>query len=315
MEQNPLRFASSLEVLKTKGNLCVENHSKKVLKWFAITNAAVVLSLVITTGGIASGFVPFILICGTLFPFISLAMSKSLAIKAYDIQLVGSETTDEHYDLVQLVQAISEKAGLTTVPAIGVYYSDDMNAFATGASKDDSLVAFSSGLLSNMTDEEIAAVAAHEIAHIANGDMITMSICQSVINSIVLLISIPLRIFSFMAANSKQEHAHGQSVMINVFRAIAVAILLFLGNLVTKFYSRKREHEADLMASRLVGKDSMIKALERLSVGVPNVVEHPEDAKYAMMKINSKFSSIGEWFSSHPTIEKRISKINETPES
>jgi heat shock protein HtpX len=278
----------------------------KTFKWLVLANAAVVLSLTIISGGALIAYSPFILLLGSVFPFISLLFSKSLAKKAHNIRIIDPETNDGYEkSLYEMVKSLCQKAGIEKIPEVGIYESSDMNAFATGPSKNQSLITFSSALLNNMDEKGIAAVAAHEIAHIVNGDMITMSIVQSVVNAFTLLITIPLSFIKIFALFSDQVDALAY-LFISFVKFIITSIVLFLGNLVVMAFSRKREFEADKLAAYLLDKNYMIHALKILS---QDTVTFPKEQKaYAAFKINAP-SALFDIFSTHPSIERRIERL------
>ena len=305
---NITTLAENSEQLQFKSGL------SKTLKWFALVNVAVIVSLSITTMGQGTSLAPILLLMGAIFPVCSLFASKYLAKKTHAMRTIKEDSEIEsERQLYELVKALSKKAGIENTPEVAVYSSEEMNAFATGAQKNDSLIAFSDALLKKMDEQEIAAVAAHEIAHIANGDMVTLTVVQSVINAVILLISIPLSLLKIGAFFNKDVGLMGYA-LIAFIKAFVVTVMMFLGNLVVKFFSRKREFEADKLASELLDKNSMIKALESLSQETSSIQYSKEVESYAALKINSPLSGIADVFSTHPSIERRIAALssNET---
>lgn len=169
------------------------------------------------------------------------------------------------------------------------------------------MIAFSTELLENLSEEEIAAVAAHEIAHVANGDMLTMSVLQGVVNAIVLAVTIPLWVLKIGTLFAK-EFDLLMYFLIGILKFVVTGVLMFLGNLFLKAYSRKREYQADALAATIYNGDYMISALERLDT---LEVQFPKkQSNYAAFKINGK-GRIFQIFSTHPTIEQRVSRLNE----
>jgi heat shock protein HtpX len=303
----PLNLSSITLGIAKNSELNVKSKNVKRFTWFVLVNAAIILSLSIISSGSLLGLTPFIILLGCIFPIFSLLFSKLLAKRAHRMTIIDPnhfKNKDEE-SLYQLVDTLSKKAGIKRTPEVGIYSSRDMNAFATGPSKNNSLVAFSTGLLMNMDEKAISAVAAHEIAHIANGDMITLSLVQSVINSIVLVITIPLSFIKWIAFFSENVSALA-FWLIAIAKFIITTILLFLGNLVVKAFSRRREYEADKLAARLIDKESMIHALECLRND--NSISPKEQKAYAAFKINSPKGWF-DIFSTHPSLEKRIASL------
>lgn len=303
-------FKSISDNLSGKSKIEINSGLNKTLKWFALVNGAVIVSIVITTAGKGMGLIPLFLILGGTFPFLGLYLSKWLAKKSHKIHIIDPNTDNQdEKDLYLLVDSLRKRAGIEVMPELGIFHSAEMNAFATGRSKNNSLVAFSDSLLDQMDDDAVAAVAAHEIAHIANGDMITLSIVQAVTNAIVLFISIPLSIIK-LGALINENTSWIEVAVIGFVKFVIVSIMLFLGNLVVKAFSRKREFEADKLAAELLDPESMIKALTTLK-GDEGVHEVDKSlAAYSAMKISSPVSSLSDIFSTHPSIDRRIEALS-----
>lgn len=272
------------------------------LKWFALLNGGLILTL-LWTGPLAV-WIPVFGFGGAL---LSLVFAKWLAKRAHQITLIdpSSPATEEQKALHAVVADLAQRAGLPKVPEVGVYESEDMNAFATGATPGSALVAFSSALLERMDQEQIKAVAAHEIAHIANKDMLGMVLLQGVINSIVLVATLPLAGLRWL-----NGHTDGRSAVIDtalwVTKAAIAMFLTFLGSLVVKAFSRNREYKADAAAAVLLGKDPMISALKTLAT---DTAEIPVAQRaYAAFKVSGR-AQFGEFFSTHPLIEKRVAAL------
>ena len=253
------------------------------------------------------GLFVFSLIFGFVGSFISLAISRWMAKRAYDIQLI-SETRLMDYDsktqmVYTTVSTIAKQNGID-MPEVGVYESADPNAFATGPSKNKSLVAVSTGLLESMTAPEIEGVIAHEMSHILNGDMVTMTLLQGVLNTFVIFFA---RIIGSIIDKTvfKNEEGNGWGYFITVI--VLEIILGILASLVLMAFSRYREYRADEGSSRLVGKDKMILALKRLQYIVTNK-EIVDDGKLATFKIHSEkgFMTL---FMSHPDLDDRIKNL------
>ncbi|PML93667.1 protease HtpX [Vibrio breoganii] len=282
---------------------------------FLLTNLAViavlsvVLNLVYAFTGIQSGSLSGLLVLAAVFgfggSFISLMMSKSMALRSVGGQVIESPRNQTEHWLLETVSRQAQQAGIG-MPTVAVYDSADINAFATGAKRDDSLVAVSTGLLNSMTQDEAEAVLAHEVSHIANGDMVTMTLMQGVVNTFVIFLS---RFIANMVANNNSDEGEGGTNMMVYFGVSMVLELVFgfLASFITMWYSRKREFHADARAAHLVGKHKMIAALERLKTS------HEPQLEGSMMAfgINGK-SSLTELLMSHPPLDKRIDALRNT---
>ncbi len=283
---------------------------------FLVTNLAVmlvlsiVLSLLSSLFGINTRGSGGLLLMAAVFGFggslISLFMSKWMAKSAYGVQIIEQPRSEVEYWLVNTVQRQAQQAGIG-MPEVGIYDAPDMNAFATGANRNNALVAVSSGLLYSMSREEAEAVLAHEVSHVANGDMVTLALIQGVVNTFVIYISRVLAgiVSNFFRSDDEESSATGG---IAYFAISMVFELLFgiLASMIVMWFSRQREFRADAGSAQLVGKEKMIAALERLQRG------HESQLEGTMMAfgINGK-SSMSEFFMSHPPIEKRIQALRE----
>jgi heat shock protein HtpX len=236
--------------------------------------------------------------------FISLAMSRMMAKWMMGVKIIDPKAANpELRDLVQRVYGFSRQAGLTVMPEVGYYESPDLNAFATGPTKNRSLVAVSSGLLQSMDRNEVDGVLAHEVAHIANGDMVTMTLIQGVVNALVMFMA---RIAAFAAAQFVPEDKR----QITQFAIIIgfELILGILGMIVVASFSRAREYRADAGGAKLAGKQNMIAALERLKLNyrLPEMNEQPA---IASLKISGRRSGWAKFFATHPDLDDRIAKL------
>ncbi|MDQ0340346.1 heat shock protein HtpX [Caldalkalibacillus uzonensis] len=245
----------------------------------------------------------FSAIVGFTGAFMSLAMSRWMAKKMMGVHVLDPDgpLSPRERMIVEKVHRLSRAAGLTHMPEVGIYQSPEVNAFATGPTKKRSLVAVSTGLLDTMDDDAVEGVLAHEVAHIANGDMVTMTLLQGVINTFVVFLA---RVIAFAASRFVREDL--QPVV--HFIAIIVFQLLFsiLGSIVVMAYSRYREFHADRGGADLAGKDKMIHALSSLKAYVNRV----DDSQQALqtLKINNK-QSLSKLFASHPDLDERIRRL------
>ena len=283
---------------------------------FLATNLAVmlvlsvVLSLLSSFFGINTRGSGGLLLMAMVFGFggsiISLLMSKWMAKRAYGIEPIQQPRNETEYWLVNTVKRQAEQAGIG-MPEVGIYDSPEMNAFATGANRNEALVAVSSGLLYSMSRDEAEAVLAHEVSHVANGDMVTLTLIQGVVNTFVIYISRVLAgiVSNFMRSDDEESSASGG---IAYFAISMVFELVFgiLASMIVMWFSRQREFRADAGSAKLVGKEKMIAALERLARGH----ESQLDGTMMAFGINGK-RSMTELFMSHPPLEKRIQALRD----
>jgi heat shock protein HtpX len=278
---------------------------------FIVTNLAIVLTLsvVMSVLGVGRYFGPdgldvgslavFCLIWGMGGAFISLQMSRWIAKRATGVQLVDGRTGTRELDwLYATVERLTRQANLP-MPEVGVYDSPEVNAFATGPSKSRSLVAVSSGLMRGMRQDEIEGVLAHEVAHIANGDMVTMTLLQGVINAFVMFIA---RAIAYAMA-SKDDRNSAPSFIVIIVLEIGLGIL---GSMITAWFSRQREFRADFGGATLAGREKMLGALQRLQMN-RELVDTSHQA-LATMKISGGRSWMV-FFSTHPPLEQRIAAL------
>jgi len=258
----------------------------------------------IKAGGM-SGLLVICLVWGSVGSFISLLISKWMAKKMMNLQIVDS--SGPYKDLVRKIELLAEQSGITKAPEVAIYQSNEINAFATGPSKNNSLVAVSTGLLTNMNSEELDGVLAHEISHIANGDMITMALIQGVVNAFVMFLSRIVASIIDNAISGDDDDGEGLGYFA-YFIVVSILDLLFgiLASPIVMGFSRWREYRADAGSASLVGKEKMIKALEKLKSNIGSLEKRESNIK--VMQINSK-SSLSLFFSSHPSLENRIQAL------
>ena len=282
---------------------------------FILTNIAVVLTLTIVLsvlgvdryvgpGGLNIGaLATFCFVWGMGGAFISLQMSRWMAKRATGMVMVDGHTGDPRSDRVYgMIAGLTQKAGLP-MPEVGIYESPEVNAFATGPSKSRSLVAVSTGLLRSMNDDEVEGVLGHEVTHIANGDMVTMTLLQGVINAFVMFFA---RLIAYVIANrgdSRERGYNGGSYLVVIVLQIVLGIL---GSLITAWFSRHREFRADHGGALLAGRERMIGALRRLAAN-RDMVDTQHQA-LATLKINGARNWMV-FFSTHPPLEVRIAAL------
>jgi heat shock protein HtpX len=282
---------------------------------FIVTNIAIVLTLSIVAAflGVGTGIGPeglnlqalavFCLFWGMGGAFISLQLSRWIAKRATGVQLVDGRTGDRQADwLYETVARLARQANLP-VPEIGIYDSPEVNAFATGPSKSRSLVAVSSGLLRSMRPDEVEGVLAHEIAHIANGDMVTMTLLQGVMNAFVMFAARVIAYALTRSGDSRNNNGGGSYYLIVIVLQIVLGILAAL---VVNWFSRYREFKADHGGATLAGRERMLGALRRLAAN-RELVDTQHQA-LATMKINGA-RGWATLFSTHPPLEERIAAL------
>lgn len=285
---------------------------------FLLTNLLVVVTISIAWSLIshffnlgAYGHITYLLIfsavMGMTGSFISLLMSKFMAKTMMGVSIIPENTNDPTLrSLVNRVHSLAQKAGLPKMPEVGYFESDDVNAFATGPSKSNSLVAVSTGLLRRMDSHEVDGVLGHEVAHIANGDMVTMTLITGVVNTFALF-------FSRLIANVLASQVEEKNRNVVYFICTIIGDLLFtvLGSIVVNYYSRQREYRADSGGAHLSSRQNMISALQRLkSVSGQIHGDHDRDA-FATLKISSgnRPDSIASLFMTHPALDDRIAAL------
>ncbi len=282
---------------------------------FMLTNILVVATVTIVTSALGlnhyitasglnySALMGFCLVWGFVGSGISLLLSKFMAKTMMGVQIVDDR--GQYAELVRRVHLLAKQAGLTKMPEVGVYQSPEVNAFATGPSKNNSLVAVSSGLLTQMNADEVEGVLAHEVAHIANGDMVTMALVQGVVNAFVMFFA---RIASFALAQAMRGDRDDDRPVIPNFLVTMVFEMVFgfLGMFVVTWFSRLREFRADAGAAKVAGKQKMIAALRRLQQKTN--LQGDDQAAFQTLKISSK-QGIMKYLSTHPSLEDRIAAL------
>jgi len=237
--------------------------------------------------------------------FISLAMSKWTAKRFTGAQVIESPRNDTESWLQTTVRRQADQAGIG-MPEVAIYDSPDINAFATGMSRNNALVAVSTGLLNGMSKDEAEAVLGHEVSHVANGDMVTLALIQGVVNTFVIFLS---RVIGHLVDRVifKVERGHGPAFWIT---AIVAEILLgILASIIVMWFSRRREFRADAGGANLAGRLKMIAALERLkrTAGQPHLPD-----QMAAFGINGSLGSgIKRLFMTHPPLDERIAALKQ----
>ncbi len=303
--------------LKTVSFLC-----RRLFFFFAI-NLLIVLTLSFLLTLL--GFVPYLrktgfgltgiglccLIWGMGGALISLALSRKMARRLMRVQTIESDKTFPAYiEIVKMVERLSFHAGLPTVPEVGVFQSPEMNAFATGPSKKRAMVAVSTGLIENMDRSEIEAVLAHEISHIANGDMVTMALTQGIVNAFVMFIS---NILFYTLCVAVQRDNSVSKTALRLVTFLFELLFMALGCMVVSAFSRHREFRADLGGAALSSKEKMIGALQRLQENkqYKKLQKRGSSALNAMMISRPQKSILFSLFSTHPSLDRRIERLKQ----
>ncbi|WP_239615706.1 protease HtpX [Cohnella mopanensis] len=283
---------------------------------FILTNLLVMLTIGIIlsvfgvgsylneSGGIDMGsLLIFSAIVGFTGAFISLAMSRMMAKWMMGVRVLNpnDHLSQGERQVVEMVHRLSRAAGLMHMPEVGIYDSHEVNAFATGPSKKRSLVAVSTGLLNELDVDAVEAIIAHEVAHVVNGDMVTMTLLQGVVNTFVVFLS-------RIAAWAVSRFVKDELAPIVHFIAVIIFQIVFsiLGSMVVLAYSRYREFHADAGGAHLAGKDKMIHALRGLQAYQDRMRDSQQTAISTLQISGKKRSAL---FSTHPDLEERIRRL------
>ena len=246
----------------------------------------------------------FCLVWGMGGAFVSLALSRIMAKWMMGVKVIPAQgAPGELGDLVRAVHRLAASAGLPAMPEVGIYESPEVNAFATGPTKARALVAVSTGLLQRMNRRQLEGVLGHEIAHIANGDMVTMTLVQGVVNAFVMFLA---RVIAFaVSQNVKEESLR----MVNFMTTMVLEICLsLLGAVVVASFSRRREFRADEGGAALAGRSGMIDALRALQT-YTRTIGLEEQPALATLKISGKSGGFLALLSTHPSLEERIARL------
>jgi heat shock protein HtpX len=252
-------------------------------------NSLLILSLVMGFGG----------------SFISLLMSKFIAKRSMGVRIIEQPSNANETWLVETVRRQAQAAGIG-MPEVGVFDTPEMNAFATGANRNSALVAVSTGLLNGMSQREAEAVMAHEISHVANGDMVTLTLIQGVVNTFVIFLS---RVIGFLVDRLvfKTERGHGPAFLITTI--VAQLVLGILASMIVMWFSRRREFRADAGGAQLSGRENMIGALERLRRGHSGAL--PDSMQAFGISTDGSVGGLKRLFMSHPPLEERIAALKQ----
>jgi heat shock protein HtpX len=255
----------------------------------------------------------FCLLWGFGGAFISLALSRIMAKFAMGVRVIDpNDPEPNRRQLVSMVHRLARDAGLTVMPEVGVYESPEVNAFATGPTRSRSLVAVSTGLLNRLDRNEVEAVLGHEIGHVANGDMVTMTLIQGIVNAFVMFLS---RVLAFAIATASRggdrrddrggDFSYGMYYLVQMLLEIA---LMIPASMLVCWFSRQREYRADRAGATLAGRQNMIGALRALQAESGRVEDHRAPSLQTLM-ISSRGTGLMRFFMTHPPLEERIARL------
>ena len=277
---------------------------------FILTNLAIMLTLTLIArvtgldtwlaqrGSNLGGLLALAALFGFGGSFISLAMSKWMAVRSMGVQIIEQPANESERWLLETVRSLATRSGLG-MPQVGIFESPQPNAFATGPRRNDALVAVSSGLLSAMKPDEIEAVLGHEMTHVANGDMVTLTLIQGVLNTFVTAIA-------WIVGNIVDRNEEGRGIGYVATVWITQIVLGILATIIVMWFSRRREFRADAGGARLSGPEHMIAALERLQRGETEPLPTHMDA-FAIS--GREAGGLARLFMSHPPIAERIAAL------
>ncbi len=251
----------------------------------------------------------FCLVWGMGGALISLALSRQMAKWMMGVKIIDPRTHhSEEKELLETVYRLAQKAGLKTMPEVGFYNSNEVNAFATGPSRSKSLVAVSTGLMKRMSPREMEGVLGHEISHVANGDMVTMTLLQGVVNAFVMFLARVLA-YAVSGMGRNRNESHGISMSYVLFVYLFEVLFMILGSIVIATYSRFREYRADLGGAHLAGKEAMISSLKTLQ-NLSQIQDPKEQPAMAAFKIaHPGRKGLLSLFATHPPLEARIERL------
>ncbi len=285
---------------------------------FLLTNILVLTTIVIVTSVLGVNryltsqgidyfsLLIFAAIVGFTGSIISLLMSKTMAKSMMRVKVINPKgsLSGVEQQLLNMVYRYAQQVGIEKMPEVGIYPADEVNAFATGATRNNSLVAVSSGLLARMDHQAVEGVIAHEIAHIANGDMVTMTLLQGIINTFVVFLS---RIVAYVLSLLVREEMAGIVHFISIL--VFQILLSILGSIAVMAFSRHREFAADQGGAQLAGRQKMIHALESLKSTVSLVDNRGQEALQTFKISGNKRAGLAQLMASHPSLDDRIARL------
>ncbi|MFG6667940.1 protease HtpX [Halomonas sp. HNIBRBA4712] len=257
-----------------------------------------------------TGLLLFCFIIGMAGSLISLLMSKWLAKRSTGTVLIEAPSNSTEQWLVDTVAELSREAGIKT-PEVGIFPAQQSNAFATGWNKNDALVAVSAGLLNRMRPDEVRAVLAHEIGHVANGDMVTLALIQGVVNTFVMFFA--RAVAHLLDGFLKSRGSEGGLGFMGYFAVVMVAEIVFgiIASMIVAWFSRFREYRADEAGARLAGTSAMVNALARLKAETEMPDQMPDTMRAMAITKGQTRSLMEKLFASHPPLDERIRALKE----
>jgi len=287
---------------------------------FLATNLAilVIASITMSILGVQSNTMLGLLIMCAMFgcggSLVSLLISKWMAKNATGTRVIEHPSSEQEKWLLQTVEQLAQAEGIG-MPEVGIFSSASPNAFATGFSKNNALVAVSEGLLASFSKDEIRAVLAHEIGHVSNGDMVTLSLIQGVINTFVMFAArlIGMAISAALSNRSSSSSDSYSSYNMGYYLGVILSemVLGFLASAIVMWFSRRREYAADYAGAKLAGRQNMIKALQKLLDGQQNATNDMPDSMVAFGISSNLKEGFMAFFMSHPPLEKRIAALQQ----
>lgn len=283
--------------------LALTNFAVMVVLFISMTIIGKLLGIDMSAGSMG-GILMLAAVMGFGGSFVSLLMSKWMAKRSMGVEIIETPRTAQERWLVETVRRQAEKVGIA-MPEVGIFYSPEPNAFATGPSRNNSLVAVSQGLLDTMTADEVEAVLGHEVGHIANGDMVTQTLLQGVLNTFVIIFArvIGMVVDNFFRSNDEESSGPGWGYFIGSM--VADILLGFLATIIVMWFSRHREFKADIAGAELAGRQKMIAALRRLQMAHSG---HSLPGEMAAFGIAGG-GGIAKLFMTHPPLEERIAAL------
>lgn len=310
-----------MKMLKRVGLFVLTNILVLVTIGFVVSLVSQFLGINLQSGGY-TGLLVLCFIWGFGGAFISLLMSRWIAKSFHGVKVIDPQTTNQtERRLLDKVYQIARRAEMQSMPEVGYYESADVNAFATGPSESRSLVAVSTGLMQSMNEAEIEGVLAHEIAHIVNGDMVTMTLIQGVVNAFAMFFAHILTTIIMNALrrsdDDRRSGGFGDFMLRQMIYNFASIILTLLGSIAVNYFSRRREFRADAGGAQFSSREKMTAALQKLqrvyelprTNPVQEEIERDGKDSLATLKISSKSSGFGRLFMTHPPLEERIAAL------
>ena len=283
-----------------------------VIAMISIITSLLGIGPTVTQAGLNYGsLIAFCLLYGFAGSFISLLLSRPMAKWTLGVQVIDPNTSNpEERALVETVYRLARAANIAKMPQVGVYNSPEVNAFATGATKNRSLVAVSTGLLQQLDRNSVEGVLGHEVAHIANGDMVTMALLQGVVNAFVMALAriVAFAIDQAMRSNDRDGQGLGTFAYIGIVWVLEM-ILFIPGSMVIAAFSRFREFRADAGGAKLAGRENMMGALHALNRLQMVNDQIPAQPAYASFKI-ARTGRVAELFSTHPPLAARLARLD-----